>query len=454
MPQISVLVPVCNVEAYLEQCLDSLRNQDFQDFEVICVDDGSTDRSAQILDRYAMSDPRIRVIHKVNTGYGNSMNVALDHASGDYISILESDDFAEPDMLRRLYNTAARQGVDVVKADYYHYSDGKDVRCNRLSSEIKEKILTPVDHPGILNLADSIWSCLYNRVFLEKNAIRFHETPGAAYQDISFAVQVWLHAQSVYFMDEPLLHYRRDNPGASMNNPAKLFCVFDEYEWIEEKYKSFWLENPALERYFVASKYRDYFNHYNRVGAQYQYALLCRLAESYSRDMEEGRVLAEAFLPNVWQRIQEMEDDLNLFFRKTARRLPDERLKKCRILNEDVYITALFEKLQTYKKVLVYGAGKVGKGLTREILARGGHVDGFVVTKLAGQDRMCMGITLYEIQEISNLAASCAVVIAVAEEMQFELYQNLKQYEFQNIFRMDAVVRQHVLSQTQGNGHG
>ena len=95
MPQISVLVPVYNVECYLEQCLESLVKQSFKDIEMICVDDGSTDCSGLILDRYAASDSRIRVIHKQNTGYGDSMNVALDCARGEYIAILESDDYAK-----------------------------------------------------------------------------------------------------------------------------------------------------------------------------------------------------------------------------------------------------------------------------------------------------------------------------------------------------------------------
>lgn len=444
MPRISVLVPVCNVEAYLEQCLDSLINQTFQDFEVICVDDGSADRSGEILDRYAASNPRIKVIHKVNTGYGNSMNVALDCASGDYIGILESDDFAEPHMLKKLYDTAVKQGVDVVKSDYYHYSDGIDVCCNRLSGEIKGKILAPVENPGILNLADSIWSCLYRRSFLTEHAIRFHETPGASYQDISFAIQVWLQAQSIFFLEEPLLHYRRDNPGASMNNPSKLFCVFDEYEWIEKKFKDFWPEAPVLEHYFIASKYRDYFNHYNRVGVKYQYALLCRVAASYRKDKMAGRILEDAFLSPVWQYLQEIDGDLNQFFRKTSKHLTDERLQKCQFLNADVYADALFEKLKSYKKVLLYGAGKVGQRMAQMLLERGVHVDGFIVTQFSDQDRICIGIPIYEIQEVTDLESSIAVVIAVTEEMQYELYQNLKQYGFQNIFRVDTVVRQHL----------
>lgn len=445
MPQISVLVPVCNVEAYLEQCLDSLISQTFQDMEIICIDDGSTDRSGQMLDRYAEADFRIKVVHKINTGYGSSMNMALDYATGEYIAILESDDYAEPDMLQQLYAVAVEQNVDVVKADYYHYSDGKDVFCNRLSNEVKGQILRPENNPRILNLADSIWSCLYRRSFLVEHGIRFHETPGASYQDISFALQVWLHAQSVYFIETPVLHYRRDNPGASMNNPAKLFCVFDEYEWVEDKFHDYWQGNSELERYFIASKYRDYFNHYFRVGVQYQYALLLRLKEAFQEDLERGRVEAAAFLPDIWQLLCDMKRDLNELFRRTAKSQEDERLSKCRIQNQSIYGEAFFEKLQNYPHVMVYGAGKIGQSFVRAVIARGGHVDGFVVTEILEQDRVCMDIPVHELQEISALASTCAVVIAVAERMQIELYQNLVRYEFQNIFRVDTAVWQKCL---------
>ena len=97
MPQISVLVPVYNVAPYLEQCLSSLTGQTFQNIEIICVDDGSTDGSGRILDDHAAVDSRIRVVHKSNSGYGKTMNIALDLAKGDYIAILESDDYAESD---------------------------------------------------------------------------------------------------------------------------------------------------------------------------------------------------------------------------------------------------------------------------------------------------------------------------------------------------------------------
>ena len=95
MPQISVIMPVYNVASYLPQCMESVINQTWKDFELICIDDGSTDSSSRILDDYAKKDSRIKVIHKENTGYGSTMNTGLKYAVGEYIAIIESDDFAD-----------------------------------------------------------------------------------------------------------------------------------------------------------------------------------------------------------------------------------------------------------------------------------------------------------------------------------------------------------------------
>lgn len=441
MPQISVLVPVCNVEAYLEQCLDSIISQTFQDFEIICIDDGSTDHSGQILDRYSDSNSRIKVIHKENTGYGNSMNIALDYATGEYISILESDDYAEPDMLQKLYNAASSNAVEVVKANYYNYYGDKDVYTNHIADYPKYVVINKYFHPTLFNLADTIWSCLYQRSFLLEHDIRFHETPGASYQDISFALQVWFYAEKVYFIEDAVLHYRRNNPGASMNNPAKLFCVFDEYEWIEERFKDDWKSHPVLDSYLIAAKYRDYFNHYRRVGVQYQYALLQRLKESFDGDQLKGRVQQVVFLPRVWQMLRDMNEDINAFFQKTAKQLADARLSICQFQNVNVYAKAFFKELQNYPQVLIYGAGQVGRRLAEAVINRGGQVDRFIVTRIVDDHKECMGIPIQEVREVSYLADTCAVVIAVAERMQYELYQNLKNYGFKNIFRADEVIR-------------
>lgn len=120
-PKVSVLVPICNVERYLEECLDSLAAQSFTDFEVLCINDGSTDGSRAIIQSYMDADERFRVIDKPNSGYGASMNMGLANAIGEYIAILESDDFFEPNALELLVDAAERNQSDVVKADFYLY---------------------------------------------------------------------------------------------------------------------------------------------------------------------------------------------------------------------------------------------------------------------------------------------------------------------------------------------
>ena len=106
--KISIVVPVYNVERYLEQCLDSLINQTLKDIEIICVNDGSTDDSLCILKRYAEVDDRILIVSKVNSGYGHTMNTGMAMAKGEYLAIVESDDFVVPEMFEKLYDAAIR----------------------------------------------------------------------------------------------------------------------------------------------------------------------------------------------------------------------------------------------------------------------------------------------------------------------------------------------------------
>ena len=111
-PKVSVCVPVYNVEGTLEKCLDHIINQTLKNIEIICVDDGSSDKSGKILDEYAEIDSRIVVIHKDNGGLGTARNAALDVARGEYIGFVDSDDYPEIDMFATLYHTAKRKKAD------------------------------------------------------------------------------------------------------------------------------------------------------------------------------------------------------------------------------------------------------------------------------------------------------------------------------------------------------
>lgn len=118
---VSILVPIYNVERYLEKCLNSLISQTLKNIEIICINDGSTDNSLAIIKKYAQKDSRIVIINKKNTGYGDSMNQGLKRAKGEYIGIVESDDFVDKKMFEVLYNMALQYKADIVKSSFYQY---------------------------------------------------------------------------------------------------------------------------------------------------------------------------------------------------------------------------------------------------------------------------------------------------------------------------------------------
>lgn len=243
MPKVSVLVPIFNVEQYLEECLDSIVNQTLRDIEIICINDGSTDGSLKIVKRYAKNDDRIVIINKKNSGYGDSMNRGLAKATGEYIGIVESDDWIEKDMFERLHAAATENDAEVVKTNFYNYYT--DPSCKHLDGIIERvinsnetgRIIDTRKQSTIMWQQPSIWSSIYKKAFLDINGINFLPSPGASYQDVGFNFKVWINARRVIFSEEAFLHYRKDNDNSSINNPGKVFCISDEYQDIEKYLK-------------------------------------------------------------------------------------------------------------------------------------------------------------------------------------------------------------------------
>lgn len=230
MPKISIIIPCYNVEKYLKQCLDSVVNQTLQDIEIICINDGSTDSTLSILREYENSDNRIKVISKHNSGYGASMNIGLETAKGKYIGIVESDDYAELNMFETLYNVAEENNLDLVRCQYYLYNSKENSNEPRDNSWVPQnKVYCPLKENAPFLQAPAIWSNLVNREFLNKNNIRFLETPGASYQDTSFAFKLYACADRFMMIPDRLLHYRIDNENSSVNSSAKANFVNTEY---------------------------------------------------------------------------------------------------------------------------------------------------------------------------------------------------------------------------------
>ena len=214
--QLSVLIPVYNTGNLLEPCLRTLSAQDVEGIEFVCIDDGSTDGSAAVLDAWAARDSRFRVLHLPNGGYGKAMNRALDEARGEWVGIVEPDDTIEPTMYPHLMELAARTSAPIVKGSYTIVRGVSSIPAGKFATLPPGTELPPTAVADYILGNPSIWSGIYRRSWLQEHGIRFSETPGAAYQDLGFGIRTWVAAGSICLTPAGAYHYREDNPNSSI----------------------------------------------------------------------------------------------------------------------------------------------------------------------------------------------------------------------------------------------
>ncbi len=278
-PSVSILVPICNVEKYLAQCLDSLVNQTLREIEIICINDGSTDNSLSIIKEFAAKDKRIVIIDKPNSGYGDSMNQGLSIAKGEYIGIVESDDFADATMFEKLYNLTNNGSVDIVRSNYYRYWDTKgDAESFEVEIRQYEKVITLSDEPSLLLISPAIWSAIYRKDFLLKNDIRFLTTPGASYQDTSFFIKTLFKAQKIVYTKDKFLHYRQDNASSSVKQCSlqKAKYVHTELQECDKFLKKEQKRYEEIKRFYNTKKLKTYLWNLYRVDDKKGYLELMR----------------------------------------------------------------------------------------------------------------------------------------------------------------------------------
>ena len=221
-PKVSIIVPVYNVEKYLRQCLESVINQTLKEIEIICIDDGSPDNCGAIIDEYAQKDTRIVAIHKENGGYGSALNYGFSIAKGEYIGIVESDDWIAPNMYELLYNKAIETNSDIVKGTFYSVLDSANdyKRINpNLPKLSKYGCFTLTQHPEILNMHTSLWSAIYKKELIQ-NKIKVVEDI-KPYEDLLFATEAYVLAKSICVVQEPLYYYRCDAQNSTNNTVKK-----------------------------------------------------------------------------------------------------------------------------------------------------------------------------------------------------------------------------------------
>lgn len=321
VPLVSVLTPIFNVEKFLPQCLDSLVAQTMQDIEFICINDGSTDNSLAILEEYAAKDGRFVVVNKTNSGYGSSMNRGLAIAKGEYIGIVESDDYAEPDMFEKLYQIAKDNDCDLARCNRFALTESDDRYEEILEGFSYNQVFKPLDVQEIFVPAPCIWTHVYRREFLEQNQIRFLETPGASFQDTGFVYKSYIAAERMVLIRDALLHYRMDNAGSSVKSSSKVFCVVDEFHSIDE----FIAKRPEAHEKFKANlealRYQAYQWNYNRLGWEARHEFLPAMALDFKTAKETGALFKDAFTVSEWDRVNRLIQDSDAVFDSEAPRV-------------------------------------------------------------------------------------------------------------------------------------
>lgn len=222
-PCVSVLIPSLNSQDYIEQCLESVLNQTLENIEILCIDAGSSDGTLDILNNLADKDSRIRIFNSDKRSYGYQMNIGLDNSNGEYIAIVESDDFIDENMFSELYALANEYDADISKTTFYHYYDelnGEEfIKVNPTKKNIKatdafvleEEPLFIAGHP-------SIWAGIFKKDFLEEINVRFREEKGAGWVDNPFFFYTSFSAKKIVYRDVAYYYYRETNPNSSSNS--------------------------------------------------------------------------------------------------------------------------------------------------------------------------------------------------------------------------------------------
>lgn len=220
MPKISVIVPVYNTEKYLHRCIDSILSQTFTDFEVLLIDDGSTDSSGEICDEYAAKDARVRVFHKENGGASTARIIGLDNAKGEWISFVDADDWLDISLYHDMLNKAQKENSDMVAcgvAIERHGSESLLLEC-------------PIDYTSIQSLQDfrmiegtvysSLWNKLIRREYIDKHQLSF-DNRLHMWDDLWFILRARLYNPIISILSTSYYHYRTDSLNSITKQSAK-----------------------------------------------------------------------------------------------------------------------------------------------------------------------------------------------------------------------------------------
>lgn len=321
-PKVSIIIPLLNSMDYLKECLDSVLQQTLPEIEVICVDAGSTDGTIRFIEEYAQSDKRIILLHSDKKSYGHQVNLGIQYAHGEFMAIVESDDYILPNMYTVLYGIAKRVQVDFVKCDFTRFYGEKESRTFAPAkvlndTELYNTVGNPQKNLNWFKAYVLITPAIYSLQFIRAHHIQLNETAGASYQDNGFWFQVLMHAERVWFYPQSFYMLRRDNPNSSVKSKSKVYAMCIEYDFI---YNLFAHDEALIRKYApVCAKLRlaNYNFTLDRIADEYKIDFLFKYADDFREILRRKELHGELYSDLEWKNLMAIIDNpLTFYFKK------------------------------------------------------------------------------------------------------------------------------------------
>lgn len=275
MTKFSIITPVYNTEKYLDKCISSVLEQKFSDFEMLLINDGSTDKSLEILKKYSIKDNRIKIFDKKNEGQGAARNFALQHAYGKYILYLDSDDWILDDALQKLYDKFQEDNYDIiffnVKRFYEETSKTDEYLFNsQFLKKFKEKVFSPNEANEILFTTNGLPFKAYNREFLINNNIKYSDTKYV--EDSEFYFKAITCAKKMVCLDDFIVTYRIRKDSSRASTHLNIDAIKYAFFVCEKIFKDYYKVNPSLDalKGFIINRFSQLYFHFTRCDKAYK----------------------------------------------------------------------------------------------------------------------------------------------------------------------------------------
>lgn len=280
---ISVIIPVYNVEKYLPECLDSVLAQTMRDIQIICVNDGSTDRSPEILEKYAAKDSRIEIIHKENGGLSSARNAAYPFIRGEYTLFIDSDDFIEPTLCEKTIAVALREQADMT---FFFYLATKFVgRLQPLVDFLQTRCFSEVGTDTLLKEV-AAWNKLWSSRFILNNNLIYPD--GLCFEDNVMHWKAMQYSPKVSCVPEYLYHYRTSNSSILSDTRARRnLDLVSCYDLIQKDLIALGNYHGEWKRLFLEMKLRALCSRCNMTSGELRVEMLKRITDSYGEDEKE-----------------------------------------------------------------------------------------------------------------------------------------------------------------------